>query len=111
MSGIVGVWNQDGRPVEPDLLARMSATLAHRGPDGEGHLLRVDVGLSWRHQWTSSEDVGGTDPLASQTGTALVMDGRLDNRDDLLGALDLPRTSSDAACALAAYEKWSEGLA
>src|SRR5258706_9005013 len=99
MSGIVGVWNRDGRPVEPELLARMSATLQHRGPDGEGRLLRFDVGLSWQHQWTTAEDVGGKDPLTSPTGTALVMDGRLDNRDELLGVLELPRTAGDAACA------------
>jgi asparagine synthase (glutamine-hydrolysing) len=111
MSGIVGLWNRAGRPVEPDVFGRMSATLAHRGPDGEGHMLRLDVGFSWRHQWTSPEDVGGKDPLVGPSGTALVMDGRLDNRGDLLSSLDLSRTSSDAACALAAYERWGEGFA
>ena len=39
MSGILGIWNLDGRPLEPELLAKMSATLAHRGPDGEGRWL------------------------------------------------------------------------
>ena len=34
MSGIVGVLNLDGSPVDGDLLGRMTAYLAFRGPDG-----------------------------------------------------------------------------
>ena len=40
----------------------------------------------------------------------LVMDGRLDNRDELLHALGLPAAASDGACALAAYETWGDAF-
>src|SRR5260221_484061 len=111
MSGIVGLWNLDGRPVDEAVLARMSATLAHRGPDGEGRRLCGPAGLACQHVWVTSEEVGEVQPLVGRTGAALVMDGRLDNREELLPALDLPRSSSDAACALSAYETWGERFA
>ncbi|MFI5208203.1 MAG: asparagine synthetase B family protein [Gemmatimonadales bacterium] len=111
MSGIVGLWNLDGGPVNPAILARMSAALAHRGPDGEGHRLEGPVGLACRHLWVTPEEVGETQPLVGRTGAVLVMDGRLDNRDELLPALELPRSASDASCVLAAYETWGERFA
>lgn len=111
MSGIVGLWNLDGGPVDAAILARMSATLAHRGPDGEGHRLAGPVGLACRRLWVTPEEVGETQPLVGRTGTTLVMDGRLDNRDELLPALELPKSASDAACVLAAYETWGERFA
>jgi asparagine synthase (glutamine-hydrolysing) len=41
----------------------------------------------------------------------LMMDGRLDNRRELLRALDLPAATSDAGCVLAAYESWDDSFA
>jgi asparagine synthase (glutamine-hydrolysing) len=111
MSGIVGLWNLDGRPADAGILATMSAALAHRGPDGEGHRLDGPVGLACRHLWVTPEEVGETQPLVGRTGAILVMDGRLDNRDEILSALELPRSASDAACVLAAYETWGEQFA
>ncbi|MDH7499785.1 MAG: asparagine synthase (glutamine-hydrolyzing) [candidate division NC10 bacterium] len=39
MCGIVGIWNQGGRPVDLGALQRATARLRHRGPDDEGYLL------------------------------------------------------------------------
>ena len=36
MCGIAGIYNRDGAPVEPGVLARMSQVLDHRGPDDRG---------------------------------------------------------------------------
>ncbi len=35
MSGIAGIFNLDGRPVDKALLESMSEAIAHRGPDEE----------------------------------------------------------------------------
>ena len=110
MSGIVGVFNLDAQPAEDALLARMSAALRHRGPDGEGRRVAGPAGFGWQHLWVSPEETGEVQPLVGRSGAMLVMDGRLDNRDELLGALRLPPTVSDAACVLAAYEAWGEQL-
>jgi len=106
VSGIVGFFNRDARPADDGVLARMSAALGHRGPDGEGRRLAGAAALAHQHLWATPEEVGEVQPLVGASGAVLVMDGRLDNRDELLGALRLPPTASDAACALAAYETW-----
>ena len=108
MSGIVGIFNLGGQPADLGVLARMSATLRHRGPDGEGRRVAGPMGFAWQHLWVTPEEAGEVQPLVGRTGATLVMDGRLDNRDELLSALELPRVTSDAGCALAAYETWGE---
>ena len=57
------------------------------------------------------EEIGELQPLVGRAGIILVMDGRIDNRDELLPALRLSPTTSDAACVLAAYEAWGERFA
>ena len=111
MSGIVGLFNLDGRPADDALLARMSATLRHRGPDGEGRRLAGAAGLAQQRMWVTPEEVGEVQPLVGASGALLVMDGRMDNRDELLGALPLGPTASDAECALAAYDAWGDRFA
>jgi asparagine synthase (glutamine-hydrolysing) len=114
MSGIVGAWNLDGRPLDAATLASMSAALRHRGPDGEGRWVSGACGLACQHQWTTPEEIGERQPLAGVTGSAdlaVVLDGRLDNRDELLPALDLPRAASDAVCVAAAYAAWGPEFA
>ena len=108
MSGIAGVFNLDGRPADDALLARMSATLRHRGPDGEGRRVAGSAALAQQRLWVTPEEMGEVQPLVGRTGATLVLDGRLDNRDELLHTLELPRVTSDAGCILAAYEQWGE---
>lgn len=106
VSGISGVFNLDGRPADDTLLAGMSAALRHRGPDGESRRTAGPAGFARQHLWVTPEEAGEEQPLVGRAGAMLVMDGRLDNRDELLGVLRLPATVSDAGCALAAYERW-----
>ncbi|MFI5403611.1 MAG: hypothetical protein ACHQ1G_11795, partial [Planctomycetota bacterium] len=39
MCGIAGLFHRDRRPVDPDVLVRMTRSLVHRGPDEEGYFL------------------------------------------------------------------------
>ncbi|MGH7274028.1 MAG: asparagine synthase (glutamine-hydrolyzing), partial [Nitrospiria bacterium] len=55
MSGIVGIWNLKDQPVEKPLLQHLSATLAHRGSDGEGIWSRGSVGLACQNLWVTLE--------------------------------------------------------
>ena len=89
MSGIVGMWNLDGRPVEPGFLAAMSAALAHRGPDGEGRWAQGPVGMACQLLKVTPEATAETQPLV-RSGLAVVFDGRLDDREELLRALEPP---------------------
>jgi asparagine synthase (glutamine-hydrolysing) len=114
MSGICGVWNLDGQPVERSLLASLSATLAHRGPDGEGIRVQGCMGMACQHLQVTLESIGEVQPLVDAAGTMLVFDGRLDNRAELLQTLadrgDVSAASSDAALVLAAYRVYGDKM-
>ena len=111
MSGFVGVWHPDGRPVQAGVVERMSRALAHRGPDGERIVTRGEWGVAHRHCWVTPEEVGERQPLEGPGGRLLVWDGRVDNRDTLRPRLGLPSGASDATYALAAYDAWGDAAA
>ena len=114
MSGIVGIWNLDGQPVDQSLLRRMSMTLAHRGPDGERIQIQSSIGMACQNLQVTPESVGEIQPLVHSSGVMLVFDGRIDNREDLLRNPEIAKsassTSSDAALVLAAYPVFGEKL-
>ncbi|MEE9288378.1 MAG: asparagine synthase-related protein [Bacteroidota bacterium] len=112
MSGIVGIWNLDGRPVDNDLLTKVTATMAHRGPDGKGMWVRGPVGLACQLFRVTPEASTETQPLVNSSGTALVFDGRLDNREELLSSLKgspgISADSPDPAVVMAAYDAFGD---
>jgi len=113
MSGIVGIYNLDGRPVEQTDIQRMLDSIAHRGPDGSGVWTDGSVGVGHRMLWTTPESLHEKLPLTNKTGElTITADARIDNRDELIPTLNLngrPReTIPDSEIILAAYEKWGE---
>lgn len=114
MSGIVGIWNLDGKPVERKVLARMSATLAHRGENGEEMWINGPVGFACQLLRVTPESEKETQPLVGASGVVAVFDGRLDNREDLLARLEdsheVSPSSPDPALVLAAYETFGKRL-
>jgi asparagine synthase (glutamine-hydrolysing) len=111
MSGISGAWNLDGRPLDGRVLSGVSAQLHHRGLDGERARIDGAVGFACQHFWVAAEDHGAYQPIVGASGTMLMMDGRLDNRAELVSMLRLDRAVSDSQCALSAYERWGDAFA
>lgn len=119
MSGITGIYNVDGRPVDRALLQRMTQAIAHRGPDGIGHWMAGPVALGHAMLHTTPESLRETQPLSmeasKQGGLCLTLDGRVDNRRELRAALEgkgcVPHTDTDAELVLRAYECWGEDCA
>jgi asparagine synthase (glutamine-hydrolysing) len=120
MSAIAGFFLLDGRPVEPGLLAGMTQRLSHRGPDGVHHWSAGSVGLGHCMRHTTPESLLEKLPLRSRDGTiCLTSDARIDNREELLGSLDVRAVTAvtsrhdvpDSAFILAAYRKWGEECA
>ena len=111
MSGIVGIYYLDGRPVEREHLGRMVDILAHRGPDGADVWCEGSVGLGHRMLWTTPESLLEKLPFANR-GNVITADARIDNRDELISALSLDdrpaEKITDSQLILAAYEKWGE---
>jgi asparagine synthase (glutamine-hydrolysing) len=111
MSGILGYWNLDDRPIDPAIVSRMSHALRHRGPDGEGRRTAGPVAFIQQHLWMTPEEMDESLPLVSPQGAWVVLDGRIDSRDEIIGALGLARDTSDAGCVLAAYARWGDAFA
>ena len=113
MSGIAGIIHFDGRPVAPGQIESMTAAMDYRGPDGIGHWVGGSVALGQCMLRTTTESLEEIQPLANEDASLiLVMDGRIDNWEDLrrelLGRNARLRTRADAELFLRAYEAWGE---
>src|SRR4051812_44004051 len=113
MSGIVGILNFDGAPVDPGLLHRMTTAMARRGPDAESTWLGGAVGLGYTLLRTTDESANESQPLTLDGQVWIVADARVDARADLVRALEpFARDRLDAVpdveLILRAYLAWGE---
>jgi asparagine synthase (glutamine-hydrolysing) len=110
MCGIAGIFNLDGAPADARLLAAMTATLRHRGPDDEGCVTDGAVGLGNR-RLSIIDLAGGHQPMANEAGTvSVVYNGEIYNFRELRQLLEARgrrfRTSSDTEVIIRAYEEF-----
>ena len=111
MCGITGILDVTG-PVDRAVLARMTNTLRHRGPDDENYYLggagSVSVGFGFRR--LSIIDLsGGRQPMSNEDGSLwLVCNGEIYNYPDLRPQLEAQghkfRTNSNVETLLHLYE-------
>jgi len=114
MSGIVGILNRDGAPVERDLIARMTNFLSFRGPDAQDFW--IDGNVAFGHTLFRSTCEADTEhqPLTLDGKVWLTADVRLDGRRDLIAKLEnklgtpLKTTLNDAELLLHSYEAWQD---
>lgn len=108
MSAIAGVLQVDGRPVATDTLDRMIAAAPPRGMDGAVKWHSGSFGAIRFAHVTTHEAASETQPFIGGSGAVGLLDGRLDNRDELLtllGASERLRDAPDGMLALLLYEK------
>ena len=111
MCGIAGVVEPGGGAVDAALLDRMSALLAHRGPDGSGTHVEGPVGLAHRRLAILDLSEEGRQPMTSGDGAfTIVFNGEVFNylelRDELRATGHAFRTGTDTEVVLAAYAAW-----
>ena len=113
MSGVFGLFNLDGRPVEADELRAMEALSTRRGPDRAGIWRSGNVGLGHSLLATTPEAVLEALPLEhTESQCVITGDIRLDNRQELLTALRMIERGpamGDAEIVLRAYLHWGDG--
>jgi len=113
MCGICGIALADSdAAVDPSELARMSATIVHRGPDSEGSFLGAGVGLAARRLKIIDLD-HGDQPIANEDATLqLVFNGEIYNFRELRRELERLghrfRTHSDTEVIVHAWEEWGD---
>jgi asparagine synthase (glutamine-hydrolysing) len=115
MCGICGIGYVDrAQPVDPALLARMTRTIAHRGPDSDGFHRADGVGLGVRR--LSIVDLAtGDQPLANEDGTVVVVcNGEIYNHVELRRQLEAAghrfRSASDAEVIVHLYEEHGDAF-
>lgn len=114
MSGICGIVDFDGAPVDLKVLRKMADTGAHRGPDGIRHWSKGPAGFAKLALNITPESFHEQQPLISGQGDlVLTADARVDNRDELILTLRAKgylqaKTPTDADVILAAYQCWGE---
>ena len=115
MSGICGILNFDGEPVDRDLLDRMNRYQAFRGPDARGLHVDGPLGLGHTLAKTTEESENEHQPLSLDGSVWIVADARIDGREELAeelrgrGARAAPRdleSATDPELILRAYEAW-----
>jgi asparagine synthase (glutamine-hydrolysing) len=118
MCGIAGICCRDGRPVDRDVLRRMAATLAHRGPDGEGIYTDADaapsVGLASR-RLAIIDIEGGLQPMSTDDGAyTVIYNGELFNADTVRRELEAAgrrfHSYCDTEVVLRGYAEWGEAV-
>ncbi len=111
MCGIAGVFAYaTGEPVERSQIERMTASIAHRGPDDAGLHLDGHLGLGFRRLSIIDLD-GGHQPMSDPTGTVwVVFNGEIYNFRELRRELTARghrfRTHSDTEVIVHGYREW-----
>ena len=108
MCGIAGLISFDRRADAGELVGRMTAALAQRGPDGEGRWVDGEAALG--HRRLAIIDVaGGAQPLVNETGSVrVVCNGEIYNYRELRAELEARghrfQTASDCETIVHVYE-------
>jgi len=113
MCGICGIAAAAGA-VDPERIARMSATLLHRGPDSEGTHIDGGIGLAAR-RLAIIDLTGGDQPIANEDGTVVVVqNGEIYNHVELRTELERAghhfTTRCDTEVLVHGYEQWGARL-
>jgi asparagine synthase (glutamine-hydrolysing) len=106
--GICGIASLAG-PVDPERLARMSATLVHRGPDSDGSFVDGPIALAARRLAIIDLQTGDQ-PIANEDSTIhVVQNGELYNYRELRAGLERAghrfRTHGDTEVLVHLYEE------
>src|ERR1017187_5031935 len=116
MCGICGIFNyRDDQPVEPDVVARMTQTMVHRGPDDEGTHFAGSLGLGFRRLSIIDLSPAGHQPMSDpERRTWVVFNGEIYNFRELRRELEAHgrefRTQCDTEVIVQGYMQWGDGV-
>ena len=111
MCGIAGIFHFDpSRSVNESVLKKMTTTLSHRGPDGEGFYCKNNIGLGHRRLAIIDLTTGDQPIFNEDKSIAIIFNGEIYNyvelRDELRKLGCSFRTNSDTEVIIRAYETW-----
>jgi len=110
VSAIAGALFVDGRSMSSDVLDAMIAAAPPRATDGATQWHAGPMGMIRFAYATTHEAAAETQPFVGASGAVALLDGRMDNREELLALLgstaDRLRDAPDGMLALAVYERF-----
>lgn len=113
MCGITGIFDTRNRSeINQGLLRRMTDSVAHRGPDGDGFHVGPGIGLGHR-RLAIIDLVSGDQPIYNEDGSVgIVFNGEIYNFQALMAELEALghrfSTRSDTETIVHAWEEWGE---
>ena len=113
MCGITGLIYTNNAPVSPVVLQKMTDSIAHRGPDGEGHWIEGNVGIGHRRLAVIDLSPAGQQPMISADNRyVLSYNGEIYNFRELRGELEAKgywfRSKTDSEVVLNALAEWGQ---
>ena len=111
MCGIAGILNLNGEPVSTATLQRMTDTLVHRGPDGEGYYTDSGIGLGHKRLAIIDLSEAGRQPMVSNDSqVAITYNGEIYNFKELRKELEskghIFKSKTDSEVVLNAWVEW-----
>ncbi|MBA5867370.1 MAG: asparagine synthase (glutamine-hydrolyzing) [Nitrospira sp. CR1.3] len=111
MCGIAGLVNLDGEPAAAVHLKRMTDSIAHRGPDGEGVFIDGAVGIGHRRLSIIDLSPAGHQPMLTADGRFVISyNGEVYNFQELRVELEAKgcqfRSRTDSEVVLHAWAVW-----
>ncbi len=113
MSGIAGLYNLDGGPIDSQLLNRIMDSLTFRGPDAQNIWMDGNVGFVHTMLHTTTESFREQQPCSLDGQVWITADARIDWRAELIQKLRSKvstelKAPTDVELILYAYLVWGE---
>lgn len=113
MCGITGLIYTNNAPVSPVVLKTMTDSIAHRGPDGEGHWIDGNVGIGHRRLAVIDLSPAGHQPMITKDNRyVLSYNGEIYNFRELRVELEAKgywfRSQTDSEVVLNALAEWGQ---
>ena len=111
MCGITGLLYTNNAPVSPVVLQKMTDSISHRGPDGEGHWIEGSVGIGHRRLAVIDLSPAGQQPMISADNRYILSyNGEIYNFRELRGELEAKgywfHSQTDSEVAMNALAEW-----
>jgi asparagine synthase (glutamine-hydrolysing) len=115
MSGIAGIINLDGAPVDGELLERMTGAMKARAPDENNIWVSGNVGFGHAMLRISPESKHEHQPCTLDGQVSITADARIDGRVELIAKLrsagcEVRQDAPDVEVILHAYSAFSESF-
>lgn len=111
MCGVTGLIHLNGNSVSPVILKKMTDSIAHRGPDGEGHWIEENIGIGHRRLAIIDLSSAAHQPMITNSGRYILSyNGEIYNYREIRAELEANgirfRSNSDTEVILEALAFW-----